>query len=186
MIAAAKYLSIEELEAQLDFIRSAPREEGRIELIVRRGKPGERGIVHEAKLDLAEGLVGDTWRARGSGSTADGSANPELQLTLANARSMTALSPEKEHWPLAGDQFYVDFDLSAANLPTGTRLGLGSAIIEVTAHPHNGCSKFAARFGKDALRFVNSPTGKELHLRGVNARVVQPGIVRVGEAIRKL
>lgn len=185
MIASAKHLSLAELEARLDFIRSAPKEQGRIELIVRRGKPGERELLEEAMLDLEQGLVGDTWRVRGSGSTADGSAHPELQLTLANARSMATLAPQREHWPMAGDQFYVDFDLSAANLPPGSQLALGAAIIEVTPYPHNGCSKFAARFGKDALRFVNSPVGKELHLRGVNARVVQGGMVKVGDLIRK-
>ena len=186
MISPGKHLSLAELEEGLDFIRSAPKSEGRIELIVRRMKPGERELLQEARLDLAEGLVGDTWRARGSGSTPDGSAHPELQLTLTSARAMAVMSPEKEHWPLAGDQFFVDFDLSGANLPTGTRLALGDAIIEVTAYPHNGCAKFSARFGKDALRFVNSPTGKELHLRGVNARVLQAGTVRVGELIQKL
>ena len=186
MIAPAKHLSLQELEAGLDFVRGAPKEEGKIELIVRRMKPGEREVLAEAKLDVVEGLVGDSWRARGSGSTEDGRAHPELQVTITSARSMAIVSPRREDWPLAGDQFYVDFDLSAENLPTGTRLALGSAVLEVTAYPHNGCSKFSARFGKDAVRFVNSPAGKELHLRGVNARVVQAGTARVGDLIRKI
>ncbi len=80
----------------------------------------------------------------------------------------------------------VDLDLSVDNLPPGTLLALGSAQIEVTAQPHTGCDKFAARFGREAAKWVNSSTGRPLRLRGLNARVVQPGAIRVGDSVRKL
>ena len=137
-------------------------------------------------LDVSEGLVGDNWRTRGSSRTADGSAHPEMQLNIINARLVALIAPDAARRPLAGDQLHVDLDLSAENLPPGTRLAIGSAIVEVTAQPHTGCNKFKARFGADALKFVNSPVGKELHLRGINARVVQGGQIAVGDAVRKL
>lgn len=176
----------EELEAGLDEIRRSPREAGVVELIVGRPAEGAREVLEEGTLDLEVGLVGDCWRARGSRSTPDGSANPDAQLTLMNTRVAALLAGERERWALAGDQLYVDLDLSADNMPPGTRLALGSAVVEVTAEPHTGCVKFRERFGHEALRFVSSPTGRALNLRGVNARVVEPGTVRRGDAVRKL
>ncbi len=173
------------LNAARDQILASPSDDGRVDLIVRRPRVDERETVAEATLDTAEGLVGDCWRARGSGSTPDGSANPKAQLTLMNSRvaALVAVSPERI--PLAGDQFFVDFDLTAANVPPGTRLALGSAVIEVSDDPHLGCRKFFDRFGNDAHRFVNSKEDRELNLRGVNAFVVTGGTVRAGDAIRK-
>src|SRR5882724_2284792 len=139
----------EELEAGLNEIRESPKETGWLKLIVRRPETEQREILEEAKLDLAEGLVGDNWKARGSGRTANGSANPDMQLTVMNVRVIALLASEKELWPWAGDQLFVDLDLSAENLPPGTQLGLGSAVIEVTAPPHLGCKKFEARFGQE-------------------------------------
>ena len=177
----------EELEAGLAGIRESPAIEGTVELIVRRPGTDERETVAEGRLTPEDGLVGDDWRARGSRSTPDGSADPECQLTLMNARLIDLLADgDREAWPLAGDQLYVDLDLSVANLPAGTRLGVGTAVVEVTAPPHTGCAKFSARFGSPALRFVNSPEGRALRLRGMNARVVQPGEARPGDAIRRL
>jgi hypothetical protein len=146
----------------------------------------EREVVEEAELDLENGLVGDTWLERGSRSTADGSADPKAQLTLMNARLAALVAGPQERWPLAGDQLYVDLDLSKDNLPPGTLLAVGSAVIEATDEPHTGCAKFSARFGSDALRFINSPLGRQLQLRGINARVVESGRVRQGDPIRKL
>jgi MOSC domain-containing protein YiiM len=140
----------------------------------------------EAQLDLAEGLVGDSWKERGSSRTPDGLANPEMQLNIMNARVIKLLAQDKSRWALAGDQLFVDFDLSEANIPPGTRLAVGAAVIEVTAPPHLGCKKFSARFGPDAMKFVNSPQGKLLHLRGVNAKVVQPGVIRTSDAVKKV
>jgi hypothetical protein len=177
---------MEELEAGLDHIRRAPQAEGLLAMIVRRPAVEQREVLEEGRLSLTEGLVGDNWRSRGSSRTDDGQAHPDMQLNLMNARVIALLAQEREHWPLAGDQLYIDMDLSTANLPPGTRLGLGTAVIEVTAQPHTGCKKFSTRFGLDAIKFVNSPIGKELHLRGINARVVQPGVIRVRDVVRKM
>jgi MOSC domain-containing protein YiiM len=174
------------LEASLDHIREAPADEGIVELIARRPAEDEREVLTEARLNTHDGLEGDTWRARGSGRTPDGAANPEAQLTLMNARAAAAIAGERERWALAGDQIYVDLDISRANLPAGSRVQIGSAVIEFSEAPHTGCAKFSARFGNDALRFVNSPTGRDLRLRGANCRVVVAGTVRPGDAIKKL
>ncbi len=183
----AKQLSREELEAGLDEILLAPADEGTVELIVRRPAVDEREVLEEATLDLVEGLVGDTWRVRGSKRSADGSAHPDMQLNVMSARAVDLVAAgDRERWALAGDQLYVDLDLSEANLPAGTRLALGTAVIEVTAEPHTGCEKFSARFGGDAHTFVNTKQHRHLRLRGLNAKVVQPGTVRSGDAIRKL
>ena len=167
-------------------VRQSPRDGGVVELIVRRHAVEEREVVEEAELDLVEGLVGDCWRARGSSSMPDKSANPDAQVTLMNSRVAALIAGDRERWPLAGDQLYVDLDLSGENLPAGTQLEIGGAVIEVTALPHTGCGKFVRRFGIDAQKLVNSPQGRELNLRGINARVVSPGTVRVGNAIRRV
>jgi MOSC domain-containing protein YiiM len=180
------HLSMAELEAGLNIIRQSPSDQGLLKMIVRRPKVDERDVVNEAELDLEDGLVGDTWKTRGSKATPDGSANIHAQITLMNMRAIALLAQDESRWALAGDQLYVDFDLSEANLPAGTRVAIGSAILEVSATPHTGCAKFSERFGKDALKFVNSPDGKQLHLRGINARVVQVGEIRVGDVVRKV
>ena len=183
----AKHLTTEELEAGLDRILDAPASSGIVELIVRRPAEGEREVLEEGELDLTEGLVGDTWIVRGSKRTKDGSSHPDMQLNVMSARAVDLVAAgNRERWALAGDQLYVDLDLSEANLPPGTKLALGSAVIEVTAEPHTGCAKFHARFGGDAHRFVNTKQHRHLRLRGLNAKVVEPGTVRSGDVIRKL
>jgi MOSC domain-containing protein YiiM len=137
-------------------------------------------------LSLSEGLVGDNWKQRGSKHSPDGSANLNAQITVMNARTIELLAREKERWALAGDQLFVDFDLSDENIPPGTRLAVGSAIIEVSAQPHSGCNEFSARLGVEAMKFVNSPEGKQLHLRGINAKVIQAGAIRVGDVVSKV
>jgi MOSC domain-containing protein YiiM len=169
--------SVDMLEAGLEAIRRSPTAEGTVELIVRRPAENEREVLEEALLDPAEGLVGDRH---------DGSAHPDMQLTLMNARVIDLVAGGRERWPEAGDQLYVDLDLSPENLPPGTRLSLGSAVIEVTDELHTGCAKFTGRFGPAAIRFVNSPPGRALRLRGMYARVVEPGSIRQGDTIRKL
>jgi hypothetical protein len=176
---------MDELEAGLDEIRRSPAAEGTLELIVRRPAPDEREVLEEGELDPHRGLVGDRWFARGSGETGDGGADPGMQLTLINARLIDLVARGRGRWPLAGDQLYVDLDLGVENLPVGTRLSIGPALVEVTDELHTGCAKFTARFGPAAIRFVNSPAGRELRLRGMYVRVVEPGTVRRGDPVRK-
>ena len=182
----ATYLSMAELEAGLHHIRQAPKDIGVLEMIVRRPKEDEREIVDSAEIDLHDGLIGDNWKVRGSKRTADGSANPNAQITVTNARAIGLIAQDKERWPLAGDQLYVDIDLGDENLQPGTRLTIGSVVLEVSTDPHTGCNKFSARFGVEALKFVNSLEGKRLHLRGINTKVVQGGTLHVGDAVKKL
>ena len=181
-----RHLPMDELQAGLDEIRRSPRDAGVLQLIVRRPQVDERELLEEGKLDPVEGLVGDNWRVRGSSQTGDGAAHPDMQLTIMNARVIALLAQTRDRWPLAGDQLFIDMDLSSGNVPSGTRLALGSAVIAVTDQPHTGCGKFSARFGRDALKFISSPTGKQLQLRGVNAKVVRPGVIRVGDVARKI
>lgn len=184
-MASAKLLSIDELEAGLDHIRRSPNDRGRVEYIVRRPETLKREVIAEAQLDLAIGLMGDNWKARGYRKSPDGSAHPDMQITVMNARVIALIAQSPDRWSLAGDQLYIDMDLSVDNLPPGTRLAIGTAVIEVTAEPHTGCRQFSDRFGTDATRFVNSPAGKQLRLRGLNAKVVQSGTVRVGDVATK-
>ena len=180
------HLEMPALEAGLDHIRGAPADVGRVELVVRRPAVGEREVLDEGRLDPAEGLVGDNWKARGSSGTPDGSADPDRQLNVIGARLSTLVAVDPERRALAGDQLHLDLDLSQDNLPPGTRLALGSAVIEITPPPHTGCAKFRGRYGADALRFVNSPAGRQLRLRGLCAKVVVAGTVRPGDEVRKL
>jgi hypothetical protein len=172
------HLDLPTLDAGLDAIREAPADGGTLDLIVRRPAEGEREVLAEAQLDTVGGLVGDRWLSP--------DADPDSQVTVMNVRVVALLGGVRERWPLAGDQLYVDLDLSVANLPPGARLGIGSAVLEVTAVPHRGCKKFGARFGLDALRFVNNTEAYALRLRGLNARVVRGGPVRAGDPVRKL
>jgi hypothetical protein len=181
-----KHLTMSELEAGLDEIRRAPKDEGVLELIVRRPSVNDREILESGELRLNEGLVGDSWPRRRSKTTPDGSPNPLMQLNIMNSRATALVAQDKDRWQLAGDQLYIDFDLSEENVPAGSRLSLGAALIEVTPPPHLGCQKFVARFGLDAMKFVNSPIGRQLHLRGVNAKVIQGAVIRIGDVVRKV
>ena len=186
VMSEIKHLTMAELEAGLDAIREAPKDEGVLQLIVRRPQIEEREVLEEGELDPLEGLIGDSWKLRGSSRTADGSPHPEMQLNIMNARVTALVAQDKDRWQLAGDQLYLDMDLSTENLPAGTQLAIGTAVIEVTPPPHLGCKKFVARFGLDAMKFVNSTVGRKLHLRGINARVVQAGTIRVGQVVKKI
>jgi MOSC domain-containing protein YiiM len=172
-------LSFEAMEAGLASLGPSPRYEGRLELIVRRPGTDLREVLQEAELSPENGLAGDTWRVRGS-------ANPDAQITLMNSRVIQVLAQDPARWPLAGDQLFVDFDLSEENLPAGQQIAVGGVVLEISAIPHTGCAKFTARFGSDATRFVNSPVGRKERRRGVNARVIQAGVVRQGDVIKKV
>ncbi len=178
-----RHLGAEELAASLEHLRASPTDDGTLELVVRRGGVGERELLAEGVLDVTVGLVGDTWLERGSKRTPDGSAHPDMQLNVMNARVAEIVADGRERMAMAGDQLYLDLDLSEANLPAGTRLAIGDAVIEVTELPHTGCAKFVDRFGAEAMRFVNGRTGRPLRLRGLNARVVQGGTVRPGDTV---
>ena len=173
-----------DLDAALELIRAAPKDQGTIELIARRPATGTREIVDRARFSLELGLVGDGWRRRPSKKT--GAPNPEQQVTLMNSRAIAAIAPNRDAWSGAGDQLYVDFDLSAANLPPGTKLEVGTAVLQVSAHPHRGCAKFTNRFGSEVTKWVNSDVGCQLNLRGINTQVVVAGEARRGDTIRKL
>ncbi len=177
--------STADLQSAIDEFRAVPSDVGTLALVVRRPAVDEREVLDEAQLTVAEGVAGDTWNIRGSGRTADGTSHPDMQLNVMNARFAEYVAGGTERMPLAGDQLYVDFDISEVNAPAGTQLAIGDAVIEVTDQPHTGCVKFKARFGGDAWRFVNSPVGKQLRLRGLNAKVVVEGTVRPGDTITK-
>ena len=180
------HLTGEQLDAGLDHIRLSPADSGTLLMIVRRPDVNKRDIVTEGRLDVEDGLVGDTWKDRGSTSTPDGGPNPEAQVTIINSRALDLMAQSEDRWPLAGDQLVIDIDMSMENLPPGTQLSIGSAVIEISEKPHTGCVKFADRFGKDALRFVSTPLAMDMRLRGVNTRVVQSGTIRAGDLVEKV
>jgi hypothetical protein len=172
------------LQAGLDEVRLAPSEAGTIELIVCRPQIDARRVLDEAELRPGQGLIGDDWHVKPSSKL--GRPNPDAELTIMSARAAALIAGERERWPLAGDQLYVDFDIGAANLPPGTRVHVGGAELEITAEPHLGCGKFIKRFGIDAQKFVNSPEARALNMRGINCRIVRGGTVRTGDPITKL
>lgn len=173
-------------ERWLAEVRRSPADHGRLELIVCRPAVDEREVLVSGELDLEVGLVGDNWLSRGSRNTPDGRAEPDAQLNIMNSRCARLVAGSDARMPLAGDQLFVDFDLSPENLPAGTRLRIGTAVIEVTAKPHTGCAKFTRRFGLAAHRWVNGRVGKQHRLRGICAKVVVPGRIATGDEIVKL
>ena len=181
-----EHLNTEQLEAGMEHVLQSPSDDGSLMMIVRRPEVESREVLQEGKLDASVGLVGDNWQARGSSSTEDGSAHPEAQLTLINARFISLIARAEDRWQLSGDQLVVDMDISVENLPVGTQLSAGSAVLEVTSKPHTGCGKFSRRFGRDALRLTATPRGRAMRLRGMYARVIESGTVRVGDSVVKV
>ena len=176
-----------ELEGHVHHLRAAPAVLGTLEMVVRRPAAARREILDEGELDVLAGLVGDNWLDRATSRAIAEGRHLEAQLNVMSARMVQFLAPTPAEQAMAGDQLFLDLDISVTNLPTGSRLAIGDeALIEVTAKPHNGCAKFLARFGLDAAAFVNAPVGKELRLRGFNARVVSGGVIRAGDKVRRL
>jgi len=185
-MTTGRQLSAEDLEKGLGNILESPKDEGTLELIVRRPDVDQRESITEGRLDVRDGLVGDNWRERGNRHMPDGAADPNRQLTIMNARVVALVADDTDRQELAGDQLYLDMDLSSENLPPGTRLAIGESVIEVTELPHTGCRKFANRFGRDAVVFVNVGRGKTLNLRGINAKVIRSGDIKAGDVARKV
>ncbi len=181
-----RHATLTELQAGLAEAGASPADNGTVQMIVCRPDTNERLVVERAELDLVVGLIGDNWQTRGSRHTEDGRANPEAQITIMNSRIAQVIAQDRERWQWAGDQLFVDLDLSAENLPPGQRLAIGTAVLEVSAAPHNGCDKFTARFGSDATRFVNSAEGRQARRRGINTRIIQPGMISVGDVVSKI
>jgi hypothetical protein len=185
-VTAIEHLKRDQLEAGLDEIRCSPKDGGSVEMIVRRPETEAREVLSVGELHVEQGLIGDNWLTRGCRKTDDGAAHPQMQINIMNSRVIALVAGDRDRWALAGDQIFLDLDLSKENLPAGTRLALGDAVIQVSAEPHTGCKKFVARFGADAMVFVNSGIGKQLCLRGINARVIQAGRFSVGDKARKI
>lgn len=175
-----QHVTTAQLDDALDHLKQAPSGSGTVEMLVRRPAEDQRETIMSGRLTLEEGMVGDNWAERGE------TPNYEAQVTIMSSRYVGLIAGGRDRWPLAGDQIYVDFDISVDNLPAGTRVAVGGAIVEVSASPHTGCAKFRERFGPDALRFANSDVGTRLRLRGVNTRVIEPGPVAPGDRIEKV
>ncbi len=181
-----RHLTLEELQAGLPAIRQSPCDDGILAAIVIRPKTNQRTSLQQCHVSPELGAHGDHWAKGCWKSLPDGRPHPDVQIAIMNARAIALIAQSNDLWPLAGDNLFVDLDLSGENLSAGQRLAIGSAVLEVTGVPHNGCKKFARRFGEDAVKFVNSREGKQLHLRGIYAKVVQAGVVTSGDGIKKL
>ena len=173
----ARHLDFEELERLREALPPAPRDEGTLEVIYRRPRKGEREQLAEGELSLEQGLVGDRW-------VLDADRELERQLTLMQRVHAELVADGPERRALCGDNLLVDLELAEDNVPPGTRLAIGDAELEVTEVPHLGCSQFRGHFGEGALKWVNYKPTRALKLRGVNARILRGGTVRVGDPIR--
>ena len=178
-----RHLAKEEIEIGMPEVLDSPKNEGVVELIVSRPAVNRREVLETGLFDVQKGLIGDNWLTRGSSRTKNGLGHPEMQLNVMNYRFAILVSGSRERVPLAGDQLFVDLDLSRANLPPGTRLAIGSAVVEITSIPHRGCKKFIDRFGLDAMKFADSEFGRSQNLRGVNAKVIAGGEIKTGDKI---
>jgi MOSC domain-containing protein YiiM len=181
-IRGMPHRTLADLEPHLDHLRAAPTDEGHLTMVVCRQGVARRRLLDEGRLDLELGLVGDDWSTRPTRAPG-GLPDRDKQVTVMNARMVALLDDSPQRQALAGDQLYVDLDLSVDNLPPGARIAVGEAVLEVTDKAHLGCPKFVRYFGEEAMRFVNGRVGRRLRLRGVNTRVVTPGTVRPGDRV---
>jgi len=182
----ATHLSMDELTAGLSQILESPKSTGQLKAIVVRPETDARRSLESCELSPEGGVHGDNWALGCWKSLPDGRPHPDLQVTIMNARAIELIAGSPDRWELAGDNLYVDMNLSDENLPPGQRLQIGTVVLEITTQAHNGCKKFANRFGTDAVKFVNSPEGKKFHLRGIYAKIIEAGVVTVGDEIKKL
>jgi hypothetical protein len=182
----SRQLTLAELEAGLPEITGSPADRGLLQAIVIRPASDERVSLRRCELSSDLGVHGDNWAHGCWMSLPDGRPHPDVQVAIMNARAIALIAQAEHRWPLAGDNLVADLDLSSENLPIGQQLVVGTAVLQITEVPHNGCRKFAERFGADAVKFVNSEAGKRLHLRGIYARIVQRGFVSVGDRIQKI
>lgn len=181
---ATKTIDPEVFERQLQAVLGSPQDAGIVELIISRPREGERQRLERARLSPEAGVEGDRWLTTSWKKFPDGTPDPAVQVTLMNARCIRSIAGDMDNWAEAGDNLFVDLDLSRSNLPTGSRLTIGSCVLEITKVPHNGCWKFKKRFGEQAVQFVNAPARKPLRLRGIHARVLQAGMITVGDRIQ--
>ena len=182
----ATHLTETEILDGLVEVRKSPPNDGLLEAIVIRPASEKRLSLQRCRLSPEGGTEGDAW-ARGCWlKLPDGSPHPDVQICIMNSRMINLLAGEKQRWELAGDNLFIDLDLSRENLQAGQLLRIGECVMEITEQSHNGCAKFSQRFGPSALKVVNSPTGKELRLRGIYAKVINAGDVSVGDRITKL
>jgi len=173
---ASRYLPSDALTQRLNAFAAAPKENGRLEMIVRCPVSNQREILQTVHLSVEAGLPGDKWGAKSN-------PNPVSQLTVMR-HDIADMIANGQSLALFGDNLFVNLDIAAANLPVGSRLQIGEAVIEVTPLPHDGCTKFKARFGADAFYFVNAKPTRHLNLRGICCRVVRAGNVEAGSAVR--
>jgi len=185
MKSAPRHLSESDLAQGLPKVEASPRNEGRLEAIIVRPQPGERRELCTATLTPDDGIEGDRWATDSFFHLDDGRPDPRNQVSLMNARLLRLIAGQQEAMCLAGDNLIVDLDLSAENLPTGSRVAIGEVVLEISELPHTGCTKFSERYGPEARMFVNSPRGKDLHLRGRYARIVAGGTIAVGDTVCK-
>lgn len=179
-------LALTEIETRLNWVMSAPTDTGHVSALVVRPVKNQREPLDKVMFSPQLGVNGDNWSTNCWKKLPDGKSDPEVQVAIMNARMIEVLTQDKALWPLAGDQLFVDFDLSVANLRAGDHLQVGAAVLQITAEPHRGCGKFKQRFGEDALAFVNSERGDAHRLRGVYAKIISAGEVCVNDAISKL
>jgi hypothetical protein len=181
-----EHRSLAELQQGLPVILAAPKDEGVLRAIVVRPAHGERLTPGASEVSLARGVHGDHWEKGCWRTTEDGRPDPDVQICIMSARCIELIAGPIENWPPAGDNLFIDMDLTPANMPPGQRFSIGTALFEITAVPHNGCDQFIARFGRDAVLFVNTGEGKRLRLRGIYARVIRDGRIAAGDRVTKL
>lgn len=171
----SRYATLEHLERRLAALPEAPRNHGLVGLLVRRGEGGLREMPDRARLTPDGGVPGDAWGRQ---------KEPSLEAQIAVMQiDVAELITNGQPLTLFGDGLFLALDLSAANLPPGSRVRAGAATLEVTPKSHNGCRKFLSRFGADALRFVSKPDLRHRNLRGIYMRVVEGGEVATGDPV---